>query len=227
MKRSRTVIFSPHPDDETLACGGTIAKRAHQGSEVFIVVMTDGRHAFSKLLNIKSEPSPDELKQIRKQELIRALGVLGVPEANLFFLDFEDGMLEENLRAAEERVAEILAATTPTEVYYPHIQDAHPDHQATNRIVKNSVSRTGLKARKFQFSVYRKQLRLRHAMDLFLSVFKHNMIRVDVREFLPLKSKAIREFMSETSIISSKQTEPILERVERYIKSTETFYLDP
>jgi LmbE family N-acetylglucosaminyl deacetylase len=182
MKANKTVIFSPHPDDETLACGGTIAKRTYEGNEVFIVVMTDGRHAFSKLLNITTDPSPDELKQMRRQELINALRILGVPKANLFFLDFEDGALKENLRAAEERVTLILKATLPAEVYLPHSQDDHQDHRATNRIVRNSIARTGLKARRFQFSVYRKKLRLKRAMDTFVNVFKHNIVRVDVKK---------------------------------------------
>ena len=52
------IIFSPHPDDETLGCGGTIAKKVKEGYQVKIVFMTDGRNAFSKILKINSCPSP-------------------------------------------------------------------------------------------------------------------------------------------------------------------------
>jgi LmbE family N-acetylglucosaminyl deacetylase len=37
------LVFAPHPDDETLGCGGTIANRVREGHEVEIFFMTDGR----------------------------------------------------------------------------------------------------------------------------------------------------------------------------------------
>ena len=83
----KIIIFAPHPDDETLGCGGTIAKRISEGYEVFVVVMTDGRYAFMNVLDIDSDPTPEELKEIRKEEVKRATGILGVPEENLVFLD--------------------------------------------------------------------------------------------------------------------------------------------
>jgi LmbE family N-acetylglucosaminyl deacetylase len=227
MNTSKAIFFSPHPDDETLACGGTIAKKIIEGNEVFIVVMTDGRHAFSKLLGITTSPSPDKLQQIRKQELVSALGILGVPKGNLLFLDFEDGTLEESLRAAEKRVTQIIKAILPTEVYFPYAQDDHQDHRATNSIVKNSLACTGFKVKTLEFSVYTKGLRLRRAVDLLVNTFKHNVIRVDVSEFLPLKRKAIAEFKSQISIINRGQKRPILGNVERYVKTEEVFYLVP
>jgi LmbE family N-acetylglucosaminyl deacetylase len=35
------VVFAPHPNDETLACGGTIIKRLREGFNVYIILMTD------------------------------------------------------------------------------------------------------------------------------------------------------------------------------------------
>lgn len=37
------VIVAPHPDDETLGCGGLIARRAAEGRRIVVVVITDGR----------------------------------------------------------------------------------------------------------------------------------------------------------------------------------------
>jgi len=41
-------VFSPHPDDETLGCGGTIIKKKRAGAEVKIFYMTDGRKSHFK-----------------------------------------------------------------------------------------------------------------------------------------------------------------------------------
>ena len=67
-----TVIFAPHPDDEILACGGTIAKKVKEGQEVYIVIMTDGRNSHLNVLGIAVNPTPEEVAKIRKEEAKRA-----------------------------------------------------------------------------------------------------------------------------------------------------------
>ena len=50
----RIVVFAPHPDDETLGTGGTIVRKLNEGYEVVIVVLTDGRYAFSTVLGVNA-----------------------------------------------------------------------------------------------------------------------------------------------------------------------------
>jgi len=71
--KKKIVVFAPHPDDETLGCGGTIAKRVREGYDILIIFMTCGRNALSELFGISSNPSPLELKEIRKEEAKRAI----------------------------------------------------------------------------------------------------------------------------------------------------------
>lgn len=66
--KERVVVFAPHPDDETLACGGTIAKSVHQGDDVYIVIMTDGRNSHRGVLGIEKNPTPEEIGVIRNNE---------------------------------------------------------------------------------------------------------------------------------------------------------------
>ena len=73
-----TIVFSPHPDDETLGCGGTIAMKIKKGYNVSIVFMTDGRNALLEKFDIRSNPSPQKLKGIRKEEAKQATKILGV-----------------------------------------------------------------------------------------------------------------------------------------------------
>jgi len=220
------IVFAPHPDDETWGCGGTIAKKIHEGYEVFIVVMTDGRHAFTKMLGIYSDPTPEELKEIRKEETIRAAAILGVPEKKLTFLEFEDGTLEENEEIAEERVIKILKEINVEEVYFPYEKDYHPDHQAANRIVRNAIRKLGISPMKYQYSIVHKYGRIGPIIDVILDLFKHCIIRVDISEFLSLKNRALQEIKSEVSIISPKQKEPLLNDMNKILKKVERFYLD-
>ena len=75
----RVLVFSPHPDDESIAVGGYIAQSIENGADVNIVLVTDG--------NAQHQES------IRYTEFKKAASILGVPEANLIFLGFPDGKL--------------------------------------------------------------------------------------------------------------------------------------
>ena len=52
LMKKRIIVFAPHPDDETFGCGGVMAKRNSERYNVNIVVLTDGRHAYSTVLGI-------------------------------------------------------------------------------------------------------------------------------------------------------------------------------
>ncbi|MGQ9539366.1 MAG: PIG-L deacetylase family protein [Candidatus Bathycorpusculaceae bacterium] len=221
--KKKVLVFAPHPDDETWGCGGTIAKRISEGYDVLIVVMTDGRYAFLKILGIEKDPTPEELKEIRKEEVKKATRILGVPEENLIFLDFVDGTLQENIEEAERMVTSILQEHKPVEVYFPYKNDCHPDHQAAYKIVKKSLAKLGLQTREYQYSIMHKYARLGPIIDRALSFFKHNMIKVDISAFLSTKEKAVHEFKSELKTISKEQSNPLTKNVKKYLKKEELF----
>ena len=221
----RIIVFAPHPDDETLGCGGTIAKKIAEGYEVLIVVMTDGRFLLLKGCEIDSDPTPEEVKEIRKGEVLRAAKILGVPEKNVIFLEFVDGTLQENEKITEEKVTEILLKFPPAEVYYPFERDAHPDHQATNRIVKRAVENMSINPQKYQYIITHKFARFGPFIENFLSIFKHNKVQVDIANFLTLKKTAAQEFKSALTVFSPKQSEPRTKNFNKYLKEKEIFYV--
>jgi LmbE family N-acetylglucosaminyl deacetylase len=222
----KIAVFAPHPDDETFGCGGTIAKKISEGYEILVVILTDGRHAFSKVLGIFSDPSPEELRVIRQRELINATKILGVPEKNLIWLGFEDGCLEKYEKEAEEKVLEILRENKPKEIYFPHKRDAHPDHRATNRIVGRCILRLGLKSVSYQYSVVHQHSRMGPMLEGVLHLFKNNRTKVDISGYVDIKEKATREYKSEIAVVSVQQRKPVNEKVERYLKNEEVFYGD-
>jgi len=219
-------VFTPHPDDETLGCGGTIAKKLAEGYEVIIVVMTDGRFLLLKSCGISDDPSPEQVKEIRRGEVLRATKILGVPEENVIFLDFIDGSLRENEKMAEKKVVTILEKFVPEEVYFPYKRDGHPDHQAANRIIKRAIEKLNIKPKMYQYSIAQKFARLGPLMDSFVCIFKRNMVQIDVSEFLPLKEEAVKEFKCELTTISPRQSRPHTKDFKKFLKVKETFYID-
>jgi LmbE family N-acetylglucosaminyl deacetylase len=224
--KGRVVVFAPHPDDETLGCGGTIAKKLAVGYEVIIVVMTDGRFLLLKSFGIDDDPSPEQVKEIRRGEVLRATKILGVPEKNIVFLDFVDGTLKENEEIVEEKVAAILEKHVPSEVYFPFERDGHPDHQATNRIVRRAVKTLGIKPIMYCYTIMHRAARFGPIIEFLASIFKRDRIYVDVSEFLPLKKEAVKEFKSELTAISPKQSKPHSKDFKKFLKKKEIFYID-
>jgi len=75
----KVLIFSPHPDDETIAAGGLIYESILSKAQVKIVLVTDG--------------NKHHLKDKRYTEFEEATSVLGVKKEDLTFLNYKDGEL--------------------------------------------------------------------------------------------------------------------------------------
>lgn len=113
------IIFAPHPDDETLGMGGTIALAAKAGIDVYVVFITDGGKG----------GDPD----IRKQEARAASEILGVKD--VFYLNLPDRDVAL-IPFPDQAVTEILEKIRPKTIFVPSFQENHPDHRAaTNRVL--------------------------------------------------------------------------------------------
>ncbi|WP_144555971.1 PIG-L deacetylase family protein [Bacillus sp. X1(2014)] len=92
------MIFAPHPDDETLGCGGLIMHALAAGKRVHVVIFTNGdgyTKAASMLVNknIDNLSSWDylELSRVRQLEVYTATKTLGLNPSNITFLGYPDG----------------------------------------------------------------------------------------------------------------------------------------
>jgi LmbE family N-acetylglucosaminyl deacetylase len=125
------LVFAPHPDDDIIGCGGSIAKHIQQGNQISIIYMTSGEAG-------SLEYKPKELLQIREEEARNAAALLGVTD--LIFFRNPDGYLEytpENLI----RILAIIRSKKPTMVYVPHSTDAVPDHLITHQLAVEGCRR--------------------------------------------------------------------------------------
>lgn len=214
--KHRAVVFAPHPDDDILACGGTIALKIKQGYGIYIVYMTDGRNSHLYELGIASDPSPSELAEIRKEEAKKALSILGLDKDALIFLNFEDGTLENNIYAAEREVKQILKNLQPVEVYFPTLRDKHRDHRATNIIVCESLKAVRFRGSAYQYTIYG---------DQDESGCLNEKKSIDVSSVLDLKKKAIQKHRSQIAKLSPKQERPVLSEslVTKFLGNAEVF----
>ena len=127
------LILAPHPDDESLGCGGFIAQACAAAHEVHVAILTDGTYSHP---NSSSYP-PARLKALREAEAAEAVSFLGLPPANLMFLEYQDGKAPRHgppLHAAAERLSGIMRSRNIGRVFASWEHDPHPDHLAAHRI---------------------------------------------------------------------------------------------
>lgn len=129
----RLMAVLAHPDDESLGVGGTLAKYAAEGVDVFLVTATrgDGGRFRGHRTNEREHPGPAALAEIRESELRAAAAVLGIREVSL--LDYRDQHLDRaHPDEAVGRIARELRRVRPDVVltFGPDGAYGHPDHIA-------------------------------------------------------------------------------------------------
>ena len=129
------LVVSPHPDDETLGCGGLIAAERRRGAQVLVAAITDGEHAYP------GAEGGESLAAIRRQEQDNALARLGVSQECI--LRF--GLTDSDVGAREAELVERLIdhVTSESCIVAPWEGDFHPDHQACGRAAAEAAGRTG------------------------------------------------------------------------------------
>lgn len=116
------LVVGPHPDDQELGMGGTIAVMKDLGYSVTLLDMTNG------------EPTPHGSPEIRAAESAAAAAILGVNRIQLGLTNRE----VEHTLEARHKVAGILREQEIDWIFVPYFEDAHPDHLATTRIVEDA-----------------------------------------------------------------------------------------
>lgn len=116
----RHLFVAPHPEDETLGCGGTIPRFRHDGDAVYWLIVTglSETHGFSSARIASRE---EEIEQVAAAYGMTQTIRLNYPTATLDTVPMGDlvGALAQAVKSVE-----------PTDLYLPYRADAHSDHAA-------------------------------------------------------------------------------------------------
>lgn len=116
------LVAGPHPDDQELGMGGTIARLVSQGHRVLLLDLTDG------------EPTPHGDRATRAREAAEAARILGAERTTL---DLPNRTVTHSVEA-RHKVAAVIRSFRPEVLFVPYPEDAHPDHVAGTRIVEDA-----------------------------------------------------------------------------------------
>jgi LmbE family N-acetylglucosaminyl deacetylase len=127
------LVIAPHPDDETLGCGGLIAECQARGHPVYVLVLTDGSGSHPRS---QAYPGP-RLAALREREAREATATLGLPDDRIWFLGLPDGKAPLSGRRLRSVVADVAAHARLRGVgticaTWRH--DPHRDHRAAYRV---------------------------------------------------------------------------------------------
>lgn len=148
------VVVAPHPDDESLGCGGLLALLRHQGTPVECVLVSDGTMSHPGSTKFAAAAR----QQLREKELREALAVLGLGPDSLHTLRLPDGAVpgpEDGAGpAAVAALAQLLEQAQAATVLVPWRRDPHPDHRATSRLVAAALARLPRPPRRLEYVVW-------------------------------------------------------------------------
>jgi N-acetylglucosamine malate deacetylase 1 len=128
MNQKRVLILAPHTDDGELGCGGTIAKLAEQGAEVYYMVFS---------ICSRSLPAGLEADTLAK-EVAKATSHLGIPNERLILHDYDVRTFKTYRQEILEDMIRFRNEVRPNLIFLPSSNDIHQDHQ--------TVSEEGIRA---------------------------------------------------------------------------------
>ncbi len=128
-KLNDVVVFAPHPDDETLGCGGYLLKLKKQNVNIHWVIFTK----MSLEAGFKKKEIVKKSNQIKK--VAKKFGF-----KNVFELSYMPGSLDKYpIKEIINEVVRIINKIKPDTVLMPHIDDIHTDHLICNKAILSAT----------------------------------------------------------------------------------------
>jgi LmbE family N-acetylglucosaminyl deacetylase len=189
------VVIAPHPDDESLACGGLIAVACQQGLRGKVVIVSDGAGSHP---NSKAYP-PERLTSIRKMEARQAGVELGLRPEDMLFLRLPDRFVPHEGEEAERAINVIAGCVREigaASLFVSWRHDPHCDHEASYLIAREVQRRVG-KVKLFEYVVWGHTLTSSTEVDPIRGGFR---ISID-REAMEKKRRAIAAHRSQTTAL--------------------------
>jgi len=181
---SRILFIAPHPDDETLGCGGTILKHKDNGDEIFWLIVTN----ISESQGYGSGQVSD-----RQKEIAAVANVYGFNE--VFKLDFPTTTLDTvSMTDLIGGISEVISKTKADIIYLPNQSDVHTDHQIVFKAAESC-------SKSFRCPFIKRILMYETLSETEFSLgpkdtFSPNVF-VDISDHLQTKLKAMRIYKTE------------------------------
>jgi LmbE family N-acetylglucosaminyl deacetylase len=136
------MVLAPHPDDESIGCGGLIAACCERGTPPVVMVVTDGAKSHP---GSRTHPA-EKLRAVRESEARAAVSLLGARGEDVVFMRIDDtrspldGPLFES---AVETIAQLARSARCSVILAPWRHDPHCDHESVDAMARAAAVRIG------------------------------------------------------------------------------------
>jgi len=197
-----TIVISPHPDDESLGCGGTIAALAKAGKKVDIIFVSDGSMSHP---NSQKYTAP-LLMQLREREGLAAVNILGIPATQCYFMRLKDGAVPAieaaGFAEAVSTMAKLLKKVQPQTIILPWKNDPHRDHKASWQITVAAIILAGLQVKLLHYLVW-----FWERGDTDHELLKSDLCKIDISSVVESKQAAIKAHSSQLTNLIDDDTD--------------------
>lgn len=140
--RDPFLVLAPHPDDETLGCGGLLAAAERDGVPGHVLILTDGAASHP---NSRRYPPPS-LAALRRGEAASALAALGLPADRLGHLGLRDAATPSDgpeFDAAVDAIVAHAGVIGARTLFVTWGHDPHCDHETAFAMARAAAGRGG------------------------------------------------------------------------------------
>lgn len=218
------LVIAPHPDDETLGCGGLIAALSQRGVIVHTVFVTDGSSSHRN----SASWSPARLAAERQKEAADALAQLGAADQPRTFLALKDAAMPKPghpvYEAAMAIMLDIIGSLRPTHVLAPWRRDPHSDHRDAWLLIRDALERAADQPVLLEYTIWLDEL---GAPEDFPSQGEVQELHFTDPGMVDIKRGAIAAHISQLGgLILDDPSGFFLteETLDRLIKPTETYW---
>jgi len=181
---NRVLIVAPHPDDETLGCGGTLLKHKHRGDELHWLIFTD-MAASDQYTEDQISTRAEEVKLVAARYGFKTVSHLHFPPAQLDHLPKSELVAE---------VSGVVQNIQPQIIYLPYRNDVHSDHEVVFDVCIAATKQFRLQSIK-ELLVYETLSETNFSLKPDV-VFNPNYY-VDIHEYLQEKLNIVSIYASE------------------------------
>ncbi|UIJ73126.1 PIG-L deacetylase family protein [Aurantimonas sp. HBX-1] len=221
----RVLIVAPHPDDETLGCGGLAARLARLGRQIHTLFVTDGGASHRN----SAQWPRERLAAQRETEARAALLALGLdPDASTFLRLHDAAMPPQGSpawRAAAATVADLVKWFDPDLVLLPWRRDPHCDHRDSWLLVTEVLQQRRPRPATLEYAIWLDEL---GAAEDAPRPGEMEIVAFDIGAVAAAKRQAVAAHLSQTTDLIAddpdgfRLTEATIERlngpVETYLR---------
>ncbi|MCU0510963.1 MAG: PIG-L family deacetylase [Anaerolineae bacterium] len=186
-----------HPDDASFFAGGTLARWAHGGAAVTLVVATSGDKG-----SADPDMTPERLMQLREDEERAAAAVLGVQE--VIFLRYRDGELFPTLELRRDltrlirlKQPDTIVTLDPTVFWYETRAINHPDHRAIGAATLEAIYPTARDWLNFPEQARDEGLAPHKVLTVYIAGAAEPTVKIDISETLETRIRSLHEHKSQ------------------------------